>query len=373
MIKSFIPVAEPSLGSRERSLVAKALKSGWVSSRGEYIDRFEENFARFCGVKHASTTANGTVALHLALLALGIRPGDEVIVPSLTFVATANAVLYTGATPVFADVTPDFWGIDPASVKAQISQKTKAIIVVHLYGHPANMEEIREIADQHGIYVIEDAAEAHGAEYQGRRVGGLADVGIFSFFGNKIITTGEGGMVVTNNDDIADRVNFLKNHGMDTTKRYWHSELGYNYRMTNIQAAMGVAQLERIESFIAKKRSIYRWYNQFLSRAADKLYFQKEMPWAKSVWWMTSVVIHGPSANVERRRDELMHQLRGRHIETRPLFFPSNVFPYLADYGRSFEAPVSNNLSSAGMNLPSGVTLTKSDVRYVADSILEHL
>ena len=238
-----LPIAEPSLGEKELSYVTECILTGWVSSAGKFVTRFEEIFAEFCGTQHAITTSSGTTALHLALLALGIGPGDEVIVPSLTFIATANAVTYTGASPVFIDSELETWNLDPNLIEEFITPRTKAIIPVHLYGHPVNMAAIVEIAQRHGLVVVEDAAEAHGAKYQGRRVGGIGDLGIFSFYGNKIVTTGEGGMVVTNRADLAEKIRILRGHGMSPERRYWHPVLGYNYRMTNLQAALGVAQM----------------------------------------------------------------------------------------------------------------------------------
>jgi perosamine synthetase len=248
-----VPVTAPHLGEQELLNVTDCILSGWVSSGGHYVSRFEEEFARFCGVRKAIAVCNGTAALHLALAALGVGPGDEVIVPTLTFIATANAVTYTGATPVFVDSEPQTWNLDPARVEEAITPQTRAILVVHLYGQPAQMEAIREIASRHGLAVIEDAAEAHGAKIGERVVGGIGDIGTFSFFGNKIVTTGEGGMVVTDREDLSLLARQLRDHGM-STRRYWHEIIGFNYRMTNLQAAVGVAQLERIDEILAAKR-----------------------------------------------------------------------------------------------------------------------
>ncbi|HEX5576551.1 MAG TPA: DegT/DnrJ/EryC1/StrS aminotransferase family protein, partial [Gemmatimonadales bacterium] len=234
MTSRFIPVAAPMLVGNEKAYVLDCLDSSWISSAGQYVSRFEAAFADFCGVKHAVACCNGTAALHVALSALGVGPGDEVIVPTLTFVATANAVIQCGARPVFVDSEPETWNIDPALIEAKITPRTKGIIVVHLYGHPAEMESIVSTARRHGLFVVEDAAEAHGAEHNGRRVGSLGDVGIFSFFGNKIITTGEGGMVTTSDDTLAARVRQLKAQGIDPNRRYWYPVIGYNYRMTNV-------------------------------------------------------------------------------------------------------------------------------------------
>ncbi|HHY55465.1 MAG TPA: DegT/DnrJ/EryC1/StrS family aminotransferase, partial [Chloroflexi bacterium] len=261
----FIPVYTPLLNGREEKYLLDAVRSGWISSLGAYVTRFEEAFARFCGVRHAISVSNGTVAIHLALHALGIGPGDEVIVPSLTFVATANAVHYTGATPVFADVDPVTWCLDPADVRRRLTSRTRAVIPVHLYGHPAPMPDLQALAAEHDLLVIEDAAEAHGAAIVGRRVGGWGRIGAFSFYANKIITTGEGGMLTTDDDALAARCRMLRDHAMPPQRRYWHDEVGFNYRMTNLQAAVGVAQMERIDSFIRRKREIAARYREELA------------------------------------------------------------------------------------------------------------
>src|SRR6266849_8650115 len=241
-----IPVAAPSIGEEEMANVMEAMRSGWISSLGAFIGQFERDFAAVCGVAHGVAVANGTTALHLALVAAGVGPGDEVIIPSLTFVATANVVHYCGATPMFADSDPETWQLDPAKLEARITPRTRAIIPVHLYGHPCDMDAILELSARRGLAVVEDAAEAHGAEYRGRRVGAVGTVGCFSFYGNKIITTGEGGMCVTDDAALAERLRLLRDHGMDPKRPYWHEVVGYNYRMTNLQAAVGVAQVKRL-------------------------------------------------------------------------------------------------------------------------------
>ena len=245
-----INIAQPSFLGNEKKYLLDTIESGWISSIGPYIEKFENEFARYHGVKHAIATHNGTIALHLALVAAGIKSEDEVIVPDFTFVATANSVRYCNATPVLTDVDPGDWNIAPESIKANITSKSKAIIPVHLYGNPARMDEIRDIAKQHKLLIIEDCAEALGAKYNGERVGIMGDIGCFSFFGNKIITTGEGGMCITNNDELAERMRILRDHGMNRTKKYWYDLLGFNYRMTNMQAAVGVAQLEQLDDLL---------------------------------------------------------------------------------------------------------------------------
>lgn len=363
--RRFLPVAEPSIGEQEWQYVSECVLSGWVSSTGEFINRFEEKFADFCNTKHAITTCNGTAALHLALLACDIGPGDEVIVPTLTFIATANAVTYTGAQPVFIDSETDTWNINPAKIEKAITPRTKAIIPVHLYGHPADMGPLQEICDKHNLLLIEDAAEAHGAMYKGQQVGSLGDMGIFSFFGNKIVTTGEGGMIVTDNDEYADKIRVLRDHGMDKNRRYWHPVLGYNYRLTNVQAALGVAQMEKIEQILLKKRKNAALYNEML-HAVPGITVPNEMVWAKNVFWLYSILIDEKKFGMPR--DELMASLQEKGIETRPLFYPIHTQPiYLT--GRSF--PVAEKISSRGLSLPSSVKLTAESIRDISETILK--
>jgi len=366
MSEGFIPVAAPVLDGNERAYVMDCLESSWISSTGTYIERFERAFAEFCGVRHAVSCSNGTTALHLALLAMGVGPGDEVLVPSLTFVATANAVSYCGASPVFVDSEPDTWTMDPASLEERITDRTKGIIAVHLFGHPADMRTICAIARRRGLFVLEDAAQAHGAECEGRRAGSIGDVATFSFYGNKIITTGEGGMVVTSDDDMARRMRQLRSQGMDPERRYWFPVIGYNYRMTNVAAALGLAQLERVEWQLERRRQIVSWYRQELGDAVG-LSFQAEKAWARHVWWMFSVVLDGDEPTVE----EVMAHLRGRGIETRPFVHPLHRLPpYLRDRD-CVELPVAEHLGRRGINLPTWAGLTREHVRYVCDSLQE--
>ena len=254
--RPLIPVAAPVFAGREREYVADCMESGWISSAGKYVELFEAEFAKFCGVRHAVSCCNGTAALHLALAALGVGPGDEVIVPTLTFVATANAVTYCGARPVFADSEAETWNLDPAHVASKITPRTKGIVAVHLYGNPAEMDALRALAHRHGLFLLEDAAEAHGALYRDAHAGSLGDIAAFSFYGNKIIATGEGGMVTTDDDALAARVRLLRGQGMDAERRYWFPVVGYNYRMMNLPAAIGLAQLERAEWHTGRRREI---------------------------------------------------------------------------------------------------------------------
>jgi perosamine synthetase len=359
-----IPIAEPSLEGRELEYVTDCIRSGWVSSLGEYVKRFEQDFAAYCGVRYGVATHNGTVALHLALAALGIGPGDEVILPTLTFVATANAVVYTGATPVFVDSEPHTWNIDPEAVTQAITPRTRAVIAVHLYGHPADMDSLRALTDQHGLTLIEDAAEAHGARYRDRRVGSLSDVATFSFFGNKIITTGEGGMVLTDDSELAERCFFLENQARHKENPYWHPEIGYNYRMTNLQAALGVAQLERIEELIAVRVRNAAYYGHRLTNIAG-LNPPPRAQWAENVYWMYTVLVEDEYG---LDRDTLMARLRQRGIDTRPAFYPIHTLPM---YHQDQCFPVAEELGRKGLNLPSGATLTREQVNLVCDVLAE--
>jgi len=360
-----IPIAEPLLGEEELNNVMEAVKSGWISSKGKFIPEFEDQFAQYCGKKYGVATSNGTVALHLALTALEIGPGDEVIVPTLTFIATANAVRYTGAKPVFVDSHPDYWCIDPGKIEEAITPRTKAIIPVHLYGHPADMDPIMDIAERHNLFVVEDAAEAHGAEYKGRRVGSFGDISCFSFYGNKIITTGEGGMCLTDDKKLAQQMKILRDHGVNPNKRYWYDVIGFNYRMTNLQAGIGVAQLKKLDLFIEKKRQIAAWYSRELKHLVDQgiIKVSPEMHWAKNVYWMYSILIEN-SFGITKK--ELMKKLAGNRIETRPFFYPIHTMPpYKID--QRFE--VAEELSKKGINLPSAVNLTPENVREIVNQI----
>ena len=362
--RSFIPVAEPVLSGNEKKYVCECLESGWISGSGKYVEAFEEKFAHFCGVTNAIAVANGTAALHVALLALDIKAGDEVIVPDLTYIASSNAVAYCGAKPVFADVNSATWTLDPEDVARKISSRTKALMPVHLYGHPAEMNQIIKLAEQHKLYVVEDAAEAHGAEYENRRVGSLGDIATFSFYGNKIITTGEGGMVVTNDQELARKVRLLKGQGMDTSRRYWFPVIGYNYRMTNIQAAIGLAQLERIDWFIERRREVAQWYDNLL-KEFSVINTPVEASWAKNVYWLYSVCL--PE---EYNRDLLIAQLMEEGIETRPFFYPLHHMPPYLDDNEEANCPVAVRLAARGLSLPSSATLTKEDVTYIVGVML---
>jgi perosamine synthetase len=363
-----IPVAAPMLGEEELDNVVAAVRSGWISSLGAYIGEFEQSFAAVCHVRHGVAVSNGTTALHLALAAVGVGPGDEVIVPSLTFVACANAVHYCGAVPVFADADPATWCLDPSALERLITPRTRAVMPVHLYGHPCDMDAITAVCRARGLAVIEDAAEAHGARYRERPTGGLGTIGCFSFYGNKIITTGEGGMCLTDDAALNDRLRLLRDHGMDPGRPYWHETVGFNYRMTNLQAAIGVAQVKRLSDFVERKRAIAAWYAEALAplAAAGRLSLSPEAPWARSVFWMYSVVLDDPPVD----RDEVIRRLRVRGVDSRPFFHPAHVLP---PYRTGLRLPVAERLSARGLNLPSGVALERRHVEQVVRALTEAL
>lgn len=364
-----IPVCEPYLDDKELKYVLDAVKSGWISSIGKYIDIFENEYSRYCGTKYGVATSNGTTALHLALTTLGIEKGDEVLIPDLTFIASANAVKYCNAQPVFVDVHPEYWGIDPEKIEEKITIKTKAIMPVHLYGHPCDMDAIRDIANDRDLYIIEDAAEAHGAEYKGKKVGGFGDISCFSFYGNKIITTGEGGICLTNNDGFNEKARMLRDHAMSKEKRYWHDYIGYNYRMTNLQAAIGVAQMEKIDKIIKIKRNNAEIYSKGLKSLSDEgiIELHPEMKWARCVFWLYCILVNDKA---RKSRDQIMNELKLKNIDSRPFFYPINFLPPY--YSRELFVN-SEKTSKKGINLPSAATINSKDILKVIDAINELL
>lgn len=349
------PVYQPLLSGREREYVNDCLDTTWISSKGKYVSAFETQFANYIGVKNAFTVSNGTVAIHLALLALGIGPGDEVIVPTFTYVASVNTIVHAGATPVFADSESDYWQVCPRSIRSKITPKTKAIMVVHLYGHPCEMDEITKIAKEFNLRLIEDCAEAVGSEFLGRKIGSFGDIATFSFFGNKTITTGEGGMVVTNSDAVASLCFRLRGQGLAESREYWHDIIGYNYRMTNICAAIGLAQLEMIDDVVAKKRLIADWYRAGL--AGLPLSIQGNSNKSLNSYWMVTALLDSAD-----QRDPLRAHLRSEGIETRPTFYPVHTMPM---YSSPESFPVADSLGARGINLPSYPALTQDDVETI--------
>ena len=368
--QELIPVNAPVLYKEAEEYVLDCIKSGWISSAGSYITRFETDFAKYMGVRFATTTTNGTTALHLAVVSLGIGQGDEVIMPDLTIISCPLAVMYAGATPVFVDVDPVTFTIDPRLIEAKITKRTKAIMVVHLYGHPADMDPIMRIARKHHLRVIEDAAEAHGARYKGTLVGSIGDVGTFSFYANKIVTTGEGGMVVTNSSRFAKRARLLKDLAHSPKKRFWHEVVGFNYRITNIQAALGVAELMHIKESIAKKQWMAREYGKKL-RSIPYLTLPQQMPWAINVYWMYALILNS-SAPITK--NELRKRLKEHGVDTRDFFYPLHTQPILKKYVRKNERyPVSDFASRQGFYVPSGLAITKKQIHKVATALREIL
>ncbi len=355
-----IPVYQPSLSGNERKYVDECLDTNWVSSKGRFVPLFEQGVARYTGVKYAAAVSNGTVALHLALLALGIGHDDEVIVPTLTYIASVNAIAYTGATPVFVDSLADTWQMDPADVERKITPKTRAVMAVHLYGHPCDMDALVAMANRHDLFLIEDCAEAFGSLYKQKHVGCFGDIATYSFYGNKTITTGEGGMVVTNDDTLYDRAVHYKGQGLAKHREYWHDVIGYNYRMTNVCAAIGLAQLEQADTFIRKKRQIAQWYKEGLSGLP--VAFHSETGDVRHSYWMCSILVNDPA-----KRDPLRAALSEAGVETRPLFYPVHTMPmYAQKYQRH---PVAESLGWRGMNLPSWPDLGSGQVDSICKTI----
>ena len=366
-----IPVWEPVLDGNERRYVLDCLETNWISSLGSYITRFEETVARWCGVPHGVACSSCTTGLHLALVALGIGPGDEVIIPDFTLIVSANTVIEAGARPVLVDADPKTWCLDPEKVEEKIGPRTRAIMPVHMYGHPCDMPRICEIARRRGLFVIEDCAEAHGAEVAGRRVGSFGDAACFSFYGNKILTTGEGGMVLCSDGKLAEEMRLLRNQAFEQP-RFVHRRIGFNYRLTNVQAAIGLAQVEKVDEKVEKKREIARWYAEAFANVED-VELPAEAPGAKNVYWMYGVKL---GDSFRRGRDGVMAALKEKGVETRAFFCPMHRQPVFQGTDSRFpdvsgSYPVSDDLWKRGLYLPSGLGLTRSQVEEVAAKLAE--
>lgn len=363
-----IPVASPDLTGNEEKYVVDAIRSTWISSTGTYIGRFEKEFAELCGAKASIAVCNGTVALHLALMALDVRPGDEVLVPSLTYIATANAVRYVGAEPVFVDVDPDTWCLDPSKIEGAITRRTRGIIPVHLYGHPADMDAINRIAAVHGLWVVEDAAEAHLARYKGRPVGSLAAMAAFSFYGNKIFTCGEGGAITLSDPHLELRTRTLRGQGMDPERRYYFPVTGYNFRLTNVACAILCAQIERRERILAWRRDLFLAYRRLLE-GIPGIGMQPAAPWAEPARWLFCITVD--EKEYGKSRDELMAGLAGQGIETRPFFLSLHRLPPFREESRrrGEELPVTDRLSGSGVNLPTCNGLIGKDLERITGFI----
>jgi perosamine synthetase len=359
-----ITLAEPDLGDLEKDYLLEAFESGWISSTGKFVDLFESKMKAYLGVNHALTTTNGTTALHLAMLALGISPGDEVIIPAVTYVAVANAVRYVGGTPVIVDVTPGDLVIDPDMVTAAITSRTRAVIAVHLYGVPADMHSLISICQKNDLFLIEDCAEAHGATIDGKKVGSFGDISIFSFYGNKIISTGEGGLIATNSEALRDRIKLLRGQGMDPNKRYWFPVIGYNYRMTNIAAAIGCAQIERIDEILNTRKMIDSEYQRLLPKMNVLL-----TPSANnhgSVPWLRNIFINNGTSQY---RDHVISELAQVRIESRPVFIPIYDLPPYSNSRGGVKFPNSETWANSGISLPLHTRLTQSDVIRICESL----
>lgn len=364
-----VPVNEPHIAKNALKYVSECINTGWVSSAGRYLKEFEEEFAKYIGVKHAITTTNGTASLHLAIAALDIKKGDEIILPSHTMMSSAAAVVYTGATPILVDVERDSWNMNVDQVKKKITKRTKAIMPVHVYGHPVDMDPLLELAKKHKMAIVEDAAESTGAEYKGVKTGAIGDIGCFSFYANKIITTGEGGMLVTNSDRIATHARLLKDMAHSPKRRFLHEEIGFNYRMTNMQAALGVAQLEEVEEYVAKKRWMANIYNERLSKIKG-LTLPIERPWAKNVYWMYGILVEDEFGAT---RDELKDMLYKQGVDTRTFFIPMHKQPALKKLGlfKGERYPISDEIGHRGLYLPSGLAITEDQILTVCKAITD--
>lgn len=359
-----LPLYQPDLSGNERAYLLEAFDSGWISSRGRFVGEFEAAFAAAVGTRQAIAVCNGTVALHLALLALGIGAGDEVLVPTLTYVASVNAIRHAGATPVFVEARPDTWQLDVDDAARRVGPRTRALLAVHLYGGSCDLAPLRALCEGRGLHLIEDCAEALGTRYAGDHVGRGADLATFSFFGNKTLTTGEGGMVVCNDDVLAERVRRLRGQGLVPGEEYWHDRVGYNYRMTNLCAAIGLAQLERLDAIVARKHALAARYRELLATSAVR--FQQFHAADAPAHWMVSVLLADAA-----RRTRVRAGLDAAGIETRPLFHPVHRMPMYG--GASGDFPIAEDLAARGLNLPSWHNLAPAQVEYIATTLRAQL
>ncbi len=365
-----IPVNEPKFGAREKELLLNCIETGWVSSDGPYIKEFEERFAAYIGMKYGIAVCNGTASIEAALFALNVGPGDEVIMPTFTIISCAVATLRLGAKPVLVDIDPELWTMDVGMIEKKITPKTKVIMPVHIYGHPVDMDPLMEIAQKHRLKVMEDAAEVHGAEYKGKKCGSIGEISSFSFYANKIVTTGEGGMVLTNDPIMAERTRSFRNLCFQPDRRFYHTELGYNFRMTNMQAALGVAQTERIEESVARKRQLGEYYRSKLVEIPG-VRFQVEKPWAKSVYWMYSLEIDEATGMTA---ETVMKKLGEKGIGSRPFFLGMHEQPIFHSMGLFIgeRYPNAERAYRQGLYLPSGMALTEAQVDVVCKE-LKHI
>lgn len=362
-----VPVNAPLISAEAKRNVAEAMNTGWISSAGKFVEEFERGFAHYLGMKHGIAVSNGTAALHVALLAVDVGPDDEVIVPAFTMMSTILAVLYTGAKPVFVDCELDTYNIDVNQIEACITPRTKAMLPVHIYGHACEMDAILAIAKKHNLHVIEDAAEAHGGEYKGKKCGTMSELSCFSFYGNKIVTTGEGGMVLTNDDVLAHTCRKLKDLYHSDKKRFIHDDVGYNYRLTNVQAAIGCGEIEHIEEYIAKKQWMADFYGKRLAGILG-LRLPQTKSYVKNVYWMYGVLVEPKQFGMTK--DELRQRLKAVGVDTRDFFYSPNVQPVLLQrFGEMGNFPNTDYIAESGLYLPSGLALTEEQASYVCEQI----
>lgn len=363
--KKLILTAGPAISAREIRYVLDAVKNGWNEKAGNYLHKFESEFSKYAGTKHSIATSGGTGALHLALATLGIGPGDEVILPEITYFACSDVVSLLGAKPVFVDILPDTWCIDPDKIKSAITKRTRAIMPVHLYGNLCEMNEIMQIASRYNLHIVEDACPALGSKYHGESPGSFGDFGAFSFQGAKIAVTGIGGMLVTNNKKLYQRALYINNHGEDPARKFWQTELGYSFEMSNTQAAFGLAQLERIEQFVSIKRRIFSWYQKTLG-GLDGISMNYERKGTRSNMWMSSIIL---VKKFRFPRDRLIKELRKKLIDSRPFFYPISMFEMYKEQN----TPIAHQVGLNGINLPSGLKRTREEIEYVANMLLNLL
>jgi perosamine synthetase len=366
-----IPVNEPLLTEEDVASVTQALRSGWISGAGPHVEAFEERWAAYCGRRHGIAVANGSVALQVAVSLLDLQPGDEVIMPAFTIISCAWPVVLAHARPVLVDSDSRTWTMDVDHVRERLTERTRALMPVHIYGNPVDMQPLLDLAHEYGLAVVEDAAEAHGADYRGRRIGSFGTVSCFSFYANKLVTTGEGGMLMVDDDGLAERARRLRNLGFQPGRRFLHDELGYNFRLTNLQAALGVSQIERIDAIVARKRAMGRAYTERLSEVAG-LELQLEQPGAHGVYWMYGVLVH-VSTGIDAA--ELARRLSARGVETRPFFLGMHEQPALRERGlfAGESYPVAERLARQGLYLPSSLGLEEADIERVCEAVREAL
>ncbi len=365
-IMEHIPISGPWITQKEINYVMDAVTNAWYENANMYQERFEQAFAAYVDRKYAICLPSCTSALHLALLSLGVGPGDEIIVPEITWIGSSAPINYVGATPIFADIDAKSWCLSPQSFARYITSKTQAVIVVDLYGNMPDMDTILDLAKQHNIVVIEDAAQAIGGEYKGKKAGSFGEMSTFSFHGSKTLTTGEGGMLVTDREDIYQRTRFLREHGRNKTqiKPFWNTEIAYKYRMSDMQAALGLAQLERIEELVNRKRQIFSWYQEALSDVMD-ISLNDEAPWIKNTYWMVTIILN---KNLEHQKEDLIIKLNAKNIDARPFFYPLSSLPAYQSKSQT-NNKVAFSLSPLGINLPSGFNMTQEQVIYIVNAL----